>query len=60
MLQVNLAIVGLLTFITQTPELIQNVYRFTSIENGALFILVSFFYVLGAQLSFFEKGKYKT
>jgi MFS family permease len=57
MLQVNLAIVGLLTFITQTPELIQNVYKLSSIENGGLFILVSFLYVLGTQLSVFEKSK---
>ncbi|MCC2625194.1 MAG: multidrug resistance transporter, Bcr family [Burkholderiales bacterium] len=48
---INLAILGLLTFILQTPYLIQGVYHFTPIGNGLLFLCVSFIYLFGTQLS---------
>lgn len=51
MVQINLAIVGLLSFILQTPELIQHVYYFTSIQNGFLCLFVSLMYLLGTQFS---------
>lgn len=51
MAQINLAIVGLLSFILQTPELIQNVYHLTSIQNGFLCLFISLMYLLGTQLS---------
>lgn len=48
---INASIICLLTFITQTPYLLQNYYKLTPVENGYIALIASIMFLIGTQCS---------
>lgn len=50
-LQVSLSLIGLLTYMAQTPSIFQKFYHFDPIQNGFLTLFTSGLYIIGSKIS---------